>query len=129
MGVLCDSPTVALRLGPPNADNSSFISSIIREPVAGQTAICPVSIDLPIALISLQKLAEAIVAVDDARSEGIGWPRTITMPAVQATVKTMLAALREQQGDETADRVHFERNEKIESTVKSWPASIQSARA
>lgn len=122
-------PTVAVRPGAPNAANSSFISSIIREPVAGKPAICPVAADVPIALISPSKLVEAIIRVHEAPTEAIGWPRTVTLPAIEVTVASMLAALREYKGDAIAELVRFERNEKIEGMVLSWPATIKSARA
>ena len=36
-------PTVVVRPGKPNKAASTFASSIIREPLQGQTALCPVS--------------------------------------------------------------------------------------
>ena len=44
--------TVAVRPGRPNAAASSFLSSIIREPLNGEEAICPVPPDTSIALSS-----------------------------------------------------------------------------
>lgn len=122
-------PTVAVRPGAPNAANSSFISSIIREPVAGRSAICPVAADVPIALISPRRLVEAIIKVHEAHTEAIGWPRTVTLPAIEVTAASMLEALRVHKGTATSQLVRFERNETIERMVLSWPATIESARA
>ena len=122
-------PTVAIRPGAPNAANSSFISSIVREPVDGKVAICPVGPDVPIALISPARLVEAILIVHDVTSGAIGWPRTLTFPAVQVTARSMLDALRAQRGSAITDLVRFEVNERIEAMVRSWPASIESKRA
>ncbi len=44
--------TVCVRPGRPNAAASGFMSSIIREPLAGQRAICPVSPQTAVALAS-----------------------------------------------------------------------------
>ncbi|MGB5917191.1 MAG: NAD-dependent epimerase/dehydratase family protein, partial [Phormidesmis sp.] len=45
-------PTVCVRPGKPNAAASSFASSIIREPISGQSALCPVDLDLALWLSS-----------------------------------------------------------------------------
>src|SRR5437016_5924780 len=45
-------PTVVVRPGRPNRAASTFASSMIREPLAGQEAVCPVSPDTVMALAS-----------------------------------------------------------------------------
>src|SRR5581483_7280870 len=44
--------TVCVRPGKPNAAASGFMSGIIREPLAGQRAVCPVTPDTEVALAS-----------------------------------------------------------------------------
>ena len=44
-GIVCRLPTVAVRPGAPNAAASSFVSGIIREPLAGIDTVCPVPLD------------------------------------------------------------------------------------
>ena len=44
--------TVSVRPGRPNAAASGFMSAIIREPLAGQRAVCPVDPDAEVALAS-----------------------------------------------------------------------------
>src|SRR5580700_2582450 len=44
--------TVSVRPGRPNAAASGFLSGIIREPLAGQRATCPVPAQTPVALAS-----------------------------------------------------------------------------
>src|SRR5580765_1501564 len=44
-GIACRVPTVAVRPGKPNSALSSFVSGIIREPLAGIDAVCPVPLD------------------------------------------------------------------------------------
>src|SRR5437763_3587480 len=61
--------TVAVRPGRPNAAASSFMSGIIREPLAGLRAPCPVPPDTPVALSSPGRTIDGIVraaAVSDA---------------------------------------------------------------
>lgn len=57
--------TVSVRPGKPNAAASGFLSGIIREPLAGLEATCPVSPDLRVALASPAARSRAFCA----------WPR------------------------------------------------------
>jgi nucleoside-diphosphate-sugar epimerase len=43
--VVCRVPTVTVRPGKPNSALSSFVSGIIREPLAGLESLCPVPLD------------------------------------------------------------------------------------
>src|SRR5215469_1560 len=52
-------PTVVVRPGRPNRAASTFASSIIREPLTGREAICPVSPDTVMALASPRRITEA----------------------------------------------------------------------
>jgi nucleoside-diphosphate-sugar epimerase len=122
-------PTVAVRPGKPNLANSSFISSVIREPLAGMETVCPVPDDLPIALMSPGKLIGAVIRVHDLTSAEFGWPRTLVLPAVQVDVREMLDALEAVAGPEARARVRFAANDGIISMVRSWPAEVTSERA
>lgn len=51
-GIVVRLPTICIRPGKPNKAASSFVSSIIREPLQGEEAICPVSSDLRLWLSS-----------------------------------------------------------------------------
>lgn len=122
-------PTIAVRPGAPNAANSSFISSVIREPVAGKETVCPVPDDVPIAVMSPDRLVAAILKVHDMPTEAFGWPRSLLLPAVKVTVAEMLDALENLMGPEARGRVRFAPDEKIIPMVRSWPAEVTSERA
>ena len=47
-GIACRLATVTVRPGAPNSALSSFVSGIIREPLAGIDAVCPVPLDTPL---------------------------------------------------------------------------------
>ena len=122
-------PTIAVRPGKANLANSSFISAVIREPVAGRETVCPVPDDIPIALMSPGRLIAAILKAHDLPSAEFGWPRVLVLPAVQVTVRDMLDALDELTGPELRKLVRFEPSERIVPMVKSWPAEVFSARS
>ena len=51
-GIVVRLPTICIRPGKPNKAASSFVSSIMREPLHGETAVCPVSEELRLWLSS-----------------------------------------------------------------------------
>ena len=63
--VVCRVPTVAIRPGVPNSALSSFVSGIVREPLAGVESVCPVPLDTRIWITSpavvIQNLVHAAV--------------------------------------------------------------------
>ncbi|HEY4199811.1 MAG TPA: D-erythronate dehydrogenase [Devosiaceae bacterium] len=122
-------PTIAVRPGKANLANSSFISAVIREPLAGRETVCPVPDDIPIALMSPGRLIDAILKVHDLSSAEYGWPRSLVLPAVQVDVREMLDALEDIAGAEVRARVKFKNDDRILPMVKSWPAEVTSVRA
>src|SRR5271155_2289750 len=54
-------PTVVVRPGRPNRAASTFASSIIREPLSGEDAVCPVTPDTVMALASPRRIVEGLV--------------------------------------------------------------------
>jgi nucleoside-diphosphate-sugar epimerase len=122
-------PTIAVRPGKANLANSSFISNIVREPVAGRKTVCPVPPETEISLMSPGRLIDAIITVHDLDSEAYGWPRHLLLPAVKVSVTEMLDALAEAAGRELLDLVEFEPDDRIMPMVRSWPVNIVADRA
>lgn len=122
-------PTICVRPGRPNQAASSFVSSIIREPLNSEQAICPVSPDLSLWLSSPDTIIENIMkgAMLDAAAFG-DW-RTVNLPGISVTVKQMLASLERMTNKETADKVQFIPDGGINHIVSSWPAVIDNTRA
>jgi len=122
-------PTIAVRPGRANLANSSFISAVIREPLAGRETVCPVPDDVPIVLMSPGRLIETILLAHDLPTERFGWPRALVLPAVQVTVREMLDALERIAGSAVRARVSFKEDPRVLPMVRSWPAEVTSARA
>ena len=115
-------PTVMVRPGRPNAAASSFASSIIREPLSGEAAICPVDPALKMWITSPDA---AVTALWHAPSvSAANWPAfgAVNVPGLQVAVSDMISALRKRAGDETADLVSIQRDERIAGIVESWPS-------
>ncbi|MFF1305992.1 D-erythronate dehydrogenase [Streptomyces sp. NPDC058307] len=125
--------TVAVRPGRPNAAASGFLSGIVREPLAGLPAVCPVDPALKVALSSPRRTIEGILRVAEAeRGTGPGHlegPLPVNLPALTVSVADMLATLRQVAGDTVADRVTLAPDPAVESIVGSWPAVFDHRRA
>jgi nucleoside-diphosphate-sugar epimerase len=62
-------PTVVVRPGKPNAAASSFASGIIREPLAGQRAVCPVDPSMLMWIASPEAVTSNLIHAADLPSD------------------------------------------------------------
>lgn len=122
-------PTVVVRPGRPNAAASSFCSSIIREPLQGEPAMCPVSTDREVWLASPRVTVENLVKVAELDGGALGGIRTLSLPGMTITVAAMLDALRDVAGENVLGLVDHEPDPKIEKIVQGWPSRLETDRA
>ena len=122
-------PTIVVRPGKPNRAASGFMSSILREPLAGEAAICPVSPDACMWILSPERAVEALIHAMELPAERWGWNRTLNAPGITVRVEQALAALKEIAGDHAARLVRFEPDPSIQRIVLSWPARFDTTRA
>ncbi|MGY4830071.1 D-erythronate dehydrogenase [Sphaerotilaceae bacterium SBD11-9] len=121
--------TVTVRPGRPNGAASSFFSGIIREPLAGLEAICPVSAEVSHPLSSPSHTVDGLIAVCEASREAFVGRTALNLPALNVRVGDMLQALADVAGPAVRARVRFERDERIAGIVANWPAGASAARA
>lgn len=122
-------PTISVRPGRPNAAASSFASGIIREPLNGERAVCPVGADTRLWLLSPRGAIQALIAGCELDADAVADRTPINLPGVSVTVAEMEQALREVAGDEVADRIGWQADERVERIVGSWPGRWDTARA
>jgi nucleoside-diphosphate-sugar epimerase len=121
--------TVSVRPGKPNGAASSFLSGMLREPLAGIRAICPVPADTPVALSSPARTIAGLIGAAQASDQAWG-PRTaLTLPALTTTPAEMAAALEQVAGPEVAALIDWIPDAAIHNIVKTWPARIHAKRA
>ena len=121
--------TVTVRPGKPNGAASSFFSGIVREPLAGIEAICPVSPDVSHPVCSPARAVEGLIAVYETSREAFKGRTAMNLPGLNITVREMLAALEEVAGETVRKRVRFERDPRIADIVANWPAGATAPRA
>jgi len=122
-------PTIVVRPGKPNLAASTFASSIIREPLAGQEAICPVRPDNWMPLLSPRRTVDAFVRAHDLPSSAWGWNRSLILPSIPATVQDMADALKRVAGADAYGRIKWQPDAMIQKIVDGWPRKLASTRA
>lgn len=128
-GVTLRLPTVVVRPGRPNLAASSFASGIIREPLAGEMAICPVAPTTELWVTSPDRVVESLIQA--ASIPESAWPdgRVVNLPGLTVSVSGMLESLGRVAGTDAVGRVRFVADERIADIVGGWPARFVTAAA
>jgi D-erythronate 2-dehydrogenase len=122
-------PTICVRPGRPNLAASGFFSNIIREPLAGQPAVLPVSEDVRHSHASPRAAIGFLLHAAALDTQRLGARRNLSMPNVSVTVGEQIEALRKVAGEAVVKRIRREPDETIIRIVAGWPRRIGAARA
>ena len=129
-GLALRLPTVVVRPGRPNRAASTFASSMIREPLTGREAVCPVSPDTVMALASPRRIVAGLAArarpagrrasaragrcsCRGSRCRSARWPRRCAAPAARRPIA----------------RIRWEPDPQIQAIISSWPQALAAPRA
>jgi D-erythronate 2-dehydrogenase len=121
--------TVCVRPGRPNAAASGFLSSILREPLAGQRATCPVDPRTEVALTSPAKAIAALLRAAAASSQAWGGRTAVNLPALTVSVAGMTAALARTAGPQASALIDWVPDPAVARIVTGWPARFRAERA
>lgn len=122
-------PTVVVRPGLPNRAASTFASSIIREPLSGREAICPVSPDTVMALASPRRIVEGLLRAHDLPGAAFGASRSLQLPGFSVAVGEMATAVRRAGGAEAYARIRWQPDPEIQRIISNWPQALAAPRA
>jgi nucleoside-diphosphate-sugar epimerase len=117
-------PTVTVRPGRPNRAASSFASGIIREPLSGVDAICPVARTTRMWVTSPRTVIANLVLGHEAPASAFAMTRSVNVPGILVAVEDMVAALRRAAGDAVAARVKWQLDPATDRIVSTWPANF-----
>jgi nucleoside-diphosphate-sugar epimerase len=117
-------PTIVVRPGKPNRAASSFASGIIREPLQGVPAVCPIMPETILWLMSPGRAIENLIHGHELPSQALSRGRVINMPGLSISVDAIIRSLRRVAGDAVADLISFERDPAVERIVSSWPGNF-----
>jgi len=121
--------SVSVRPGRPNAAASGFMSGIIREPLAGQRATCPVGPDTEVALASPAKAIAGLRCAATASDQAWGGRSAVNLPALTISVADMAAALSRIAGPQVSALIDWIPDPEVARMVASWPARVRADRA
>jgi nucleoside-diphosphate-sugar epimerase len=122
-------PTVVVRPGRPNRAASTFASSIIREPLSGREALCPVSPDTVMALVSPRRVVAGLVHALDLPGDALGDNRSLQLPGFSVSVGDMATAVRRAGGEEAYSRIRWEPDPLVQRIISGWPPALSAPRA
>ena len=101
-------PTIVVRPGKPNRAASSFASGIIREPLSGVDAICPVAPTTRMWVQSPRAVVDNLLVGHEAPAASFPRFAPINVPGMCVAVGDMVSALRSVAGDAVAARVQWQ---------------------
>jgi D-erythronate 2-dehydrogenase len=128
-GISIRLPTICVRPGKPNKAASGFFSNIIREPLAGQEAVLPVSEDVRHWHATPKSAVGFLVHAGTMDLGAVGARRNLSMPGLSATVGEQIAALERVAGKNVVSRIKRVPDQSIISIVDGWPRNFSTDRA
>jgi D-erythronate 2-dehydrogenase len=121
--------TVSVRPGRPNGAASSFLSAIIREPLAGHRVSCPVSPGTEVALASPGRAISGLLCAATSSDQAWGGRTAVNLPALTVTVAEMTAALNRAAGPDASTLIDWVPDPAVAAIVTSWPSRFRTNRA
>ena len=128
-GVGIRLPTICVRPGTPNKAASGFFSNIIREPLAGEEAVLPVSEDVRHWHASPKSAVGFLVHAGTMDLNAMGPRRNLSMPGMSVSVGEQIAALDRVAGKNVTARIKRVPDPTIIGIVSGWPRDFVTDRA
>lgn len=140
-GLSVKLPTIVPRPGVPSRATSAFVSGIVREPLNGVEAICPVGSSLEDPVLkslevwvakpstTLENLARAKNIIDASADKITRWSRSVQLPGFTVSIREIIEALRTVRGDEAVNLIKFEHDDTCQRIVSSWPREFDNSYA
>ncbi len=122
-------PTIAVRPGKPNAATSSFVSSIIREPLHGKKATYPVPPETKVWIQSPKRVIQNFIHAGNMHEKLFGPDRIINLPGLTVSIQEMIKSLEQIVGKEATKLISHEPDEFLQSIVLTWPPNFETVRA
>jgi nucleoside-diphosphate-sugar epimerase len=125
-------PTVTVRPGKPNRAASSFASGVIREPLSGVDALCPVPptaamwVTSPRSVIANLITGHEVAAAEFGKA-GFAHSRSVNVPGLRVGVGQMIDALKSVAGEAVSAHVKWQLDPVIDRIVATWPANFAPA--
>ncbi|XDG09418.1 hypothetical protein ABKA04_009033 [Annulohypoxylon sp. FPYF3050] len=122
-------PTVSVRPGRPTSAASSFLSGMIREPMAGETCVVPLKDrSFKSFLTSPGTLQENLIRVLNMDSEKLPRHiRHINMPGISVSIQELMDALAKHGGQDRLKFLKEENDPALERILRSWAPELDTS--
>ena len=117
-------PTVTIRPGVANAAASSFMSSIFRDTMQGESANCPVTRDFKVWHSAPRTIIANLLLAAEVPAEAFGFNRCINLPGRTDTIGDMIEAMTSVIGPEAESRITWQGDPAVEAVVGGWRAEF-----
>lgn len=106
-----------------------FLGGMIREPLAGMRAVCPVPPETAVARSSPARTIDGLIQAAQASDQAWSARTAINLPALSTTVGAMAMALEKLGGKAAADLIDWIPDPAVADIVVNWPSVIDANRA
>jgi D-erythronate 2-dehydrogenase len=113
-------PTVIIRPGRPNAAASSWVSSVFREPIAGEPAVVPIDLDVAVPVSGYATVVENLYRLHEVGADRLGADRAINLPAIAVTARQMISAVRATVTDRKLGPITNEHDRAVAMIFSGW---------
>jgi nucleoside-diphosphate-sugar epimerase len=121
-------PVVLTHPGPPSASVSDRIAALIREPLNGRDAVCPLDPHTRFPVASVRCVADSLVALHDLPAGAFGATRAMNLPSLTVTPFDIEAAVA-RCGIAKPGRMSWQGDRQMQHIVEGWPRAFTSERA
>ncbi|WP_417518608.1 D-erythronate dehydrogenase [Minwuia sp.] len=122
-------PTISVRTGQPNRAASTWVSSMVREPLCGVDMVVPVSPESKMAVLSPRKVVDAFITAHEAEAEKIGHWRSMVLSGITVSAGEIAEAVARNKGNRKVGEIRFEPDPAIQKIVDGWPGGCRGDRA
>ncbi len=123
-------PIVLVHPGPGSASVSDRIASLIREPLNGRTAVCPLDPRTRFPVASARSVVKAMLAMLALPTDAFGATRALNLPSLSVTPAAIEAAvLRAGDAGKGVGTIEWQADPQVQRIVQAWPRGFTSARA
>jgi nucleoside-diphosphate-sugar epimerase len=121
-------PVVLTHPGPPSASVSDRIAAMIREPLNGRDAVCPLQPHTRFPVASARCVADSLLAMHDLPASAFGATRAMNLPSLTVTPLEIETAVR-RCGIGVTGRLVWQSDAQMQRIVEGWPRAFTSERA
>lgn len=122
-------PIVLTHPGPPSRSVSDRIASLIREPLSGESTLCPISPHTPLAVTSVDKVIEGMLKLLDIPADVFSHTRAMNLPSITITPRQIADAVARRMPNSVSVPIKWDIDQAVQTIVESWPSRFTSKQA